>query len=85
MKHTLLLTVILFIVPCVAQRNSRKSVSTPKVERIYIIPYPDHTEMSIRICRFVKVLRKKPTAKSYVIVYPGDEYQVEFAKAILGT
>lgn len=85
MKQTLLLTVIslLFIIPCAAQRNSQKSVSTPKAERFALIPYPDATEMSIRISRFVKVLRKKPTAKAYVIVYPGGEYQMEFAKAIL--
>ncbi len=85
MKQTLLLTVIslLFIIPCAAQRNSQKSVSTPKAERFALITYPDHSEMSIRISQFVKVLKKKPTAKAYIIVYPGGEYQVERAKALL--
>lgn len=85
MKRNLLLTVliVLFIIPCAAQRNSQKSVSTPKAESFALIPYPDHTEMEIRISGFVKVLRKKPTAKAYVIVYPGGEYQVKLAKALL--
>jgi hypothetical protein len=85
MKRIILLTVsvLLFVIPSSAQRNSQKSVSTPRTLRVEIIPYPDPTEMSIRISRFIKVLRKYPKAKVYVIVYPESEYQVEGARGLL--
>ncbi len=80
MKQTLILTghILLFVISCAAQRDSQKSVSTPKAKKVAEVLYFCNTELSMRIGGFVKVLRKKPSAKAYVIVYANPKI-VEWA------
>lgn len=79
MRQNFLLPVIilLFVIPCVGQRNPQKSAAAQEAQKVTEIPFTDNTELSIHIERFVKVLRKKPGSKAYVIVYeryPTIEY-----------
>lgn len=71
MKLTLLLSIliILFVFPCAAQRNSRKSASIQKARKLVEIQFSDNTELSIKMGRLLVALRKDSTAKAYVIVY----------------
>jgi len=80
MKQTLILTVflLLFVISCAAQSNSQKSVSTPKAQKVAEVLYFCNTELNMRIGGFVKILRKTPSAKVYVIVYPNPKI-VEWA------
>jgi hypothetical protein len=72
--------ILLFVIPCVGQRNPRKSSPAPKARKVIEIPFTDHSELSIQIGRFVKVLRKKPGSKAFVIVY--ERYPiVEYLKS----
>ena len=91
MKQTLLLIVlvIMFVIPCAAQGNSPKSISVPKAEKITEILYFCNTELGMGIARFGKVLRKKPTAQAYIIVYANPKiveyggYLISNAKRML--
>lgn len=80
MKQTLILTVflLLLVISCAAQSNSQKSVSTPKAQKVAEVLYFCNTELDMRIGGFVKILRKTPSAKVYVIVYPNPKI-VEWA------
>jgi hypothetical protein len=84
MKQTLKLTfvLLLFVIPCAAQGNSQKSVLVPKAEKIIEVLYFCNTELSMGIAKFVKVLRKKPSAKAYVIVYANPKI-AEYADALI--
>ncbi len=85
MKQTLILTLLIlfFVISCAAQSNSKKSVSAPKAQRLDVIPCSDGTELSMRRAPLIKALRKKPTTKAYIIIYPSADYMAENARALL--
>jgi hypothetical protein len=69
MQQTLLslILLLLFVIPCIAQRNSQNSVSTPQARKFDEFDFLDNERE--RAARFAETLTKEPTAKGYIIVY----------------
>lgn len=84
MKQTLLITVLilLFVTSCAAQSDSQKSVSALKAKKFGEMLYFCNTELDMRIGGFVKILRKNPSTKAYIIVYANPKI-VEWAEALV--